>query len=158
MATKISLRDLDALQERLLTTLRFLHAKNISFPITTRAIAIQPDRNRGTEMLFLPFNPRATWGSDKLSPTWKEDELAAARGLIHIAKLFSQLSNGSAKKPVLLDPPSQQVLNTYICREYQSPGVCHRLCFDTVAPMTAALARTVASVVGDQGLQDRCLD
>lgn len=135
MATKISLRDLDALQERLLTTLRFLHAKNISFPITTRAIAIQPDRNRGTEMLFLPFNPRATWGSDKLSPTWKEDELAAARGLIHIAKLFSQ-----------------------ICREYQSPGVCHRLCFDTVAPMTAALARTVASVVGDQGLQDRCLD
>lgn len=80
------------LEESLVGALRLLHANNISFPVTIEEIALlrssstSPDRTTPFR-LYLMYNKKATWASNKLPSTWKDDQLAGASFFIRIAKV-----------------------------------------------------------------------
>ncbi|RYO91426.1 hypothetical protein DL766_009852 [Monosporascus sp. MC13-8B] len=141
----IQLGHLDTLEESLVTALRLLHAKRISFPVSAEQIELlQPltsvpdSTTRPT--LFLPYNKRATWASDDLPPTWQADQLSDARLIFRIAKLLLRLSD-LPSGPALLDLPSQHALATHLSRN--PPSYHIDLCLG-VAPVTAELAYQIA--------------
>ncbi|KAL7619919.1 hypothetical protein AAE478_010466 [Parahypoxylon ruwenzoriense] len=132
---------LDTLEESLIAALRSLHAQGISFPVSAEQIELlQPSTSvpgsAACTTLFLPYNKRASWASDKLPPTWQADQLSDARLIFRIAKLLLQLSNPSSRHD-LLDLPSQQALYTHLSKDPLSHHV--DLCLG-VAPVTVELA------------------
>lgn len=85
---------LDALQQSLVGALQLLHSHNISFPVSTSDIQFSRHVNEEWRdirslKLFLPFNKKACWASDKLPPSWKADEIACAESIFLIPKVTS---------------------------------------------------------------------
>ncbi|KAF2967067.1 hypothetical protein GQX73_g6520 [Xylaria multiplex] len=156
----IQLHLLDTLEENLVSTLRLLHAKNISFPISIKQIALlRPSSTspNGTPpaTLYLMFNKRATWASNTWPSTWKDDQLAGARLFFHIAKLLFRLSSLSPR-PAPLDFSSQQVLATYLIKGPASHHI--DLCSNAVAPLTAELAHAIALAFLVRNKARKCCD
>ncbi|KAI1762462.1 hypothetical protein GGR53DRAFT_501540 [Hypoxylon sp. FL1150] len=137
--------ELDALKESLVAALRLLHAKNISFPISAKQIELlqptqKPSDDTTCPTLFLPYNKKASWASDTLPSTWKDDQLSVAKAIFRTAKILLQLSDPSSK-PFRLDLESQQTLVRYLSRGPASHHI--NLCVG-VAPVTAELAHHIA--------------
>ncbi|KAI3321597.1 hypothetical protein HD806DRAFT_502974 [Xylariaceae sp. AK1471] len=151
---------LDALEESLVSALRLLHANNISFPVSIEQIALLPSTSTvpdGTTSatLYLMYNKKAIWASDKWPSTWQDDQLAGARLFFHIAKLLVQLSSLSSR-PAPLDFSSQQVLATYVS---ESPASHHiDLCYNAAAPLTAELTNEIALAFVMRGKAQKCCD
>lgn len=85
---------LEALEENLLGALRLLHSYNISYPVSTDSISFsQPWDEAAVNIesfqLLFRYNQKARWASNKLPPTWQNDELSKARSLFFIPKVVS---------------------------------------------------------------------
>lgn len=101
---------LDALQQSLVDVLQLLHSHNISFPVSTSDIQFSRHvdekwKDIASLKLFLPFNKKACWASDKLPPSWKADEIACAESIFLIPKVTSSGPMTSYLSCVLLTSP-----------------------------------------------------
>ncbi|KAI1419156.1 hypothetical protein F5Y12DRAFT_721048 [Xylaria sp. FL1777] len=135
---------LDALQQSLVDVLQLLHSHNISFPISASNIQFSRHINEKwwdikSLKLFLPFNKKACWASDKLPPSWKADQIACAESIFLVPKLLTRLA--ASPQPTLLDLASQQALAVYL-REH--PTFDHDKYCLGIAPVTAELAYQIA--------------
>ncbi|KAK5627742.1 hypothetical protein RRF57_003457 [Xylaria bambusicola] len=135
---------LDALQQSLVDVLQLLHSHNISFPVSTSDIEFSRHiseewRDIKSLKLFLPFNKKACWASDKLPPSWKADQLACAESIFLIPKLLTRLA--ASPQPTLLDLASQQALTVYL---RENPTFHHDKYCLGITPITAELAHQIA--------------
>ncbi|KAH8163357.1 hypothetical protein CIB48_g4894 [Xylaria polymorpha] len=135
---------LDALQQSLLDVLQLLHSHNISFPVSTSDIEFSRHINEKWRdikslKLFLPFNKKACWASDKLPPSWKADQLACAESIFFIPKLLTRLA--ASPQPTLLDLASQQALTVYL---RENPTFQHDKYCLGIHPLMAELAHQIA--------------
>ncbi|KAJ8133513.1 hypothetical protein O1611_g103 [Lasiodiplodia mahajangana] len=140
----IQLPYLNALEERLVDALQLLHSHNISFPVSAEDIEFSQRWNsdRGdirSFKLFLPFNKKASWASDRLPPTWKVDQLSSAKSIFFVPKLLARLA--TSPKPTLQDHASQQALATYF---RERPTLHHEKYCLGITPITAELAHQIA--------------
>lgn len=89
--------DLARLEECFVTALSALHKSRISYPISAAVVrytspsAFQLQEDSSSLRLYLPYNKKAAWASDKLSPTWQADQLSHARCLFRIPLVSSHL-------------------------------------------------------------------
>ncbi|KAI1360696.1 hypothetical protein F5Y08DRAFT_348527 [Xylaria arbuscula] len=88
----IQLPYLNALEESLVDALQLLHSHNISFPVSAKDIEFSRhwDGDCGdirSFKLFLPFNKKASWTSDRLPLTWKAEQLSSAKSIFFIPKV-----------------------------------------------------------------------
>ncbi|KAJ2996293.1 hypothetical protein NUW58_g1024 [Xylaria curta] len=135
---------LDALQQSLIDALQLLHFHNISFPVSTNDIEFSRHvseqwRDIRSLKLFLPFNKKACWASDKLPPSWKADQLACAESIFLVPKLLTRLA--VSPQPTLLDFASQQALTVYL---RENPTFQHDKYCLGIHPLTAELAHQIA--------------
>ncbi|KAI1270309.1 hypothetical protein F5Y18DRAFT_9824 [Xylariaceae sp. FL1019] len=135
---------LDALEQSLVDALSFLHSHNISFPISTSCIAFSRHRSeKWNEIrslrLFLSFNKKACWASNRLPSSWKTDQLACAESIFFVPKLLIRLA--ATPPPIVLDFASQHALAVHL---KDHPSYKHdKYCLD-ISPLTAKLAHQIA--------------
>ncbi|TGJ83944.1 hypothetical protein E0Z10_g4798 [Xylaria hypoxylon] len=135
---------LDALQQSLVDALQLLHSHNISFPLSTSDIQfsrhVSEDwRDIGSLKLFLPYNKKACWASDRLPPSWKADEVACVKSIFLVPKLLTRLAD--SPQPTLLDVASQHALAVYL---RENPTFQHDKYCLSIHPLTAELAHQIA--------------
>lgn len=65
---------MDALEDQLVSAIRLLHSKDISFPVTAECISFLVAADESTPpRLFLGYNKRAAWASD-MQRDWERDQ------------------------------------------------------------------------------------
>ncbi|KAI0432042.1 hypothetical protein F5Y09DRAFT_167460 [Xylaria sp. FL1042] len=154
----IQLPYLNALEESLIDALQLLHSHNISFPVSAEDIEFSRhwDGDCGdisSFKLFLLFNKKASWASDRLPPTWKAEQLSSAKSIFFIPKLLARL--GASPKPTLLDHASQQALAAYL---REKPTFHHDKYCLGIAPVTAELAHQIAYNLVTRNMAEKSLE
>ncbi|KAI1767624.1 hypothetical protein GGR53DRAFT_463310 [Hypoxylon sp. FL1150] len=109
----VSSSKLATLEERLISALQILQANRVHYPISVATVKFTGTNQPNSPLsLYLPYNKKAEWASDKLPPTWKADQISQARCLFRIPKLMGRCATTTGL--VSFNVTEQRDLTTYI--------------------------------------------
>ncbi|XXG93836.1 hypothetical protein Hte_000085 [Hypoxylon texense] len=134
---------LDKLEERFVAALSALHTNRIFYPISAKHVGfLQSSRDSAEPQLYLQYNSKARWASNKLPKTWQADQLSHARCLFRVVKMLLRLSTCWPGEHIAFNIQEQRDLETYV-RKLGPPSHHVDLLVNSAAPMTTRLASEV---------------